>query len=509
MLRAVALPALASLPALMLFTACERSFENPSDPGAGRYSRPSEAFLERVGGRDPVEGDTVRFVGGVTSPEVEADGLVVAYAWDLDDDGDADTVLEGTDTLEMRVQEAGRRTVSLSLLDAAGFRSEASASFLVHPSLARIIRLGKDYAADCPVYAQEPALMRLVLALSHFATERSREDGFGTADFALKLAQALTGSAFPIGLLDGFDYSFSRGVYRFRNPTFELDVVFHYGSGAAGHAEGDTILANLFDLDSYVRDVRVTGFPPELRYSRGPLADLLDGDIAVDLDDPMDPEFDFRLDFDRVLVSFRRETRTYLALSNQELTLAGALLFTYYEGRARIAPLYPPDILGLYGRDSLELDFSGTRVFSRDLSIPWPYRSGDGVDTGLYRISLEQETLSQAFRFGDRDGVRKVFGEYAAINRLLVGDGEGPGGTLEAVHFEGAYSSLAPDSARFYCREPGEGIDPFGEAAFETAAEGRGAFAAPRFGYAFTFPYSTVEPWAGPAAATVTGPGGF
>lgn len=506
MLRASILPALA---ALMALAACGRGFENPSDPGAGGFSRRSDAFLERVGDRDPVEGDTVRFVGGVTSPEVEADGLVVAYAWDLDGDGDGDTVLAGTDTLAMRVQEPGRRSVSLSLADAAGFRSHASASFTVHPRLERIFRLGKDYASDCPVYAQEPELMRLVLAMSHFATERSREEGFGTADFALKLAQALTGSAFPIGLLDGFDYSFSRGVYRFRNPTFELDVAFHYGSGpgsgSAGKAPGDTILANLFDLDSYVRNIRVTGFPPELRYTRGPLADLLDGDIEVDFDDPMDPEFDFRLDFNRILVSFRRETRTYLALSNLESTLAGALLFTFYEGRARIAPLHPPDILGLHGRDSLELDFSGTRIFSRDLSIPWPYRSGDGVDTGLYRISLEQETLAQTFRFGDRDGVRKVFGEYAAINRLLAGEGGGSGGTLEAIHFEGGYSSVATDSARFFCREPGEGIDAFGEAAFETAAEGRGTFAARRFGYAFTFPYATVEPWAGPAEASRRG----
>ncbi len=488
----------AAVLAALSLAACVRDFGNPSDPGADRYSRRSQAFVERLGNPVPVEGDIVRFVGGVTSPEVEADGLVTAFGWDLDGDGKVDTVLEGTDTLALRAGEPGMRTVRVILSDAAGFRSEAADTFLVIPGLPRIIAAGgggRIYASDCPVYAQEPVLMRLALAMSHFATERSREEGFGTSDFALKLAQAVTGSVFPIGILEGFDYSFSRGIYRFRNAAFNLDVAFHYGPGMAGHAEGDTVRENLFDLGSYVRDVRVTGFPPELRYTRGPLAGLLEGGISVDLDDPTDPEFDFRVDFNRLRVSFRRATRTYLALSNQEFTMAGALLLTFFEGHARIAPLYPPDIPRLYGRDSLELDFSGTRVASRELSVPWSYDLDGRSDTGMYRISLEQETVSQAFRFGDAGGVRKVFGDYAAVNRLRAG---GEGGLRESIHFRGAYSSVAADSARFYCREPMEDAGLFGEAAFETETEGRGAFISRRFDYDFTFPYATVEPWAGP-----------
>jgi hypothetical protein len=475
---------------LALLTGCGRSFDNPSDPDAGRYTTKSEAFLKRLGETDPVEGDTVRFVGGVTSAPVEADGLVAEYAWDLDGDGTVDTIATGTDTLSMAAGAPGARKLRLILTDKAGRTDAAGLEYQVHPGLARLFRL-KGYPSDCPAYAHEPALMRMALALSHFAVERNREDGFASADFALKLAQALTGEAFPLSVLNGFDYSFSHGLYHFRNDDLTLDVAFHYGPGMPGHAEGDTIRSNLFDLESYVTDYDYTLLPPSFDYSQGPLADLVTGDIDVDAADLRHPRFDFRVDFNRIRMSFSRSTHTLLVLSNQEITLANALFFTLYEGKARMAPLYPPDLVRLYGRDSLELDFAGTRVSSPVLPLAWAYEENGVKDTAVYHLSLSQETLRQSYRFGDAGGVRKVFGEYAAVNRLGVGGG------LEAVYFKGGYSTTAPDSVRFYCREPMESPDLFGAAAFETAEAGRGSFASERYGYGFTFPFSTVEPWKG------------
>ena len=485
-----------------------RSFENPSDPDASEYTVSSEAFLRRLGEAEPVVGDTVRFFGGVTSDPVERAGLVVRHAWDLDGNGESDTALSGTDSVSIIATEAGARRIGLTLTDKAGLHSAASLDFQVHPRLSGLFRL-RGFDPACPAYAQESGLMRMALALSQFVSEKTREEGLSASGLALKVAQAVTGTAFPIGLLDGFDYSFSKGVYRIRNNTFALDAAFLYGPGLAGHAEGDTVRANLFDLDSYVTGVRATGFPPELKYNRGPLADLLSGDISVDTDDFEDPKFDFRLDFNRLRFTFARTTRTLFVLSNQEITLANALFFTFYEGRARIEPLYPPDLIRLYGRDSLELDFSGTKVSSPELPIAWPYevQGGNGgnggnevMDTAVYRLALVQETLRQKYRFGDADGVRKVFGTYAAVNRLGAA-----GDPLETVYFQGGYSSTAPDSARFYCDESMTEDRFFGAAALETESPGRGRFISGKYGYDFGFPFSTMEPWTGAAAGLPPG----
>jgi hypothetical protein len=226
------------------------------------------------------------------------------------------------------------------------------------------------------------------------------------------------------------------------------------------------------------------------------LADLVPDDIDVDASDPTDPHFDFEVDFNHIRMSFARSTRTLFVLSNQEITLANALFFALYEGKARMAPLYPPDLVRLYGRDSLELDFAGTKVSSPELTLAWAYEFDGAQDSALYHLSLAQETLRQTYRFGDADGLRKVFGEYAAVNRLGYRSGDGSG-ILEAVYFTGGYASTAPDSARFYCRESPEESEEFGTAAFETAAAGRGAFASERYGYGFGFPFSTLEPWKG------------
>jgi hypothetical protein len=468
-----------------------RDFENPSDPGASGYTVSSQAFLRRLGETEPVAGDTVHFYGGVASEPVERAGLVVRHAWDLDGDGESDTTLTGTDSLSIVATEAGSREVRITLTDKAGLSSTASLDFQVHPRLSGLFRL-QGFDPACPAYAQEPSLMRMALALSHFTIEKTREEGLSASDLALKVARAVTGAAYPIGLLDGFDYSFSKGIYRIRNHTFTLDAAFLYGPGLPGHAEGDTVRANLFDLDSYVTGVRTTGFPPELKYNRGPLADLLSGGISVDIDDIEDPKFDFRLDINRLRFTFSRSTRTLFVLGNQEITLANALFFTLYEGHARIAPLYPPDLIRLYGRDSLELDFSGTKVSSPELPIAWAYESDGVADTAVYRLALTQETIRQNYRFGDADGVRKVFGTYAAVNRLGAA-----GDPLEAVYFQGGYASTAPDGARFYCDEPMSEAGFYGEAAFETESPGRGRFESQRYGYGFGFPFSTEEPWDG------------
>lgn len=484
-----ALPIL-PLVTLTLLLGC-RDFGNPSDPGATGYTGRSEAFLKRLGDRDPVAGDTIRLVGGVTSAAVESSGLVVRYAWDLDGDGRIDTTLPGTDSLSLRVSESGTHKVALSLTDKAGFTSEAHLDFQVHPRLSGLFAL-PAYDSACPAYAQEPVLMRMALALSHFTLERTKAEGLSATDLALDVARALTGSAFPIGLLDGFDYSFGHGVYHFRNNGFTLDAAFHYGPGSAGHAEGDTIRSDLFSLDSYVTDVNTTLLPPSIGYSRGPLADLIDGDINVDIDDIRHPKFDFRIDFNRIRFSFSRTTRSLFVLSNEEITLANALFFTLYEGRARIDPLYLPDLIRLYGHDSLELDFSGTRVSSPELPLAWTYMENGVKDSAVYRLALVQETVKQNYRFGDAGGVKKVFGAYAAVNRLGAA-----GDPLEAVYFQGDYSTVAADSARFFCGEAMNADQFYGSAAFETDAEGRGSFSSKRYGYEFGFPFSTSQPWSG------------
>ncbi len=481
----------------LLLLGCNREYQNPSDPDADRFTVDSKAFLRRLDSASLIEGDTLRMYGGVTSRPVADDGLVVEYAWDRDGDGLADTVTQTADTLALPLSRSGDGKIGLTLTDQAGLRSSATLDYKVHPALAWQFRLAK-LDSGCPAYAQEPVLMRLALAVSQFSIEKTKEEGLENTEFALKIARALTGTAYPIGLLDGFDYSFANGVYHFQNGTFQIDVAFHYGPGMVGHAEGDTLKADLFDLDSYVRITDVTLIPPSVKYKTGPLADLIDGTIAVNTDDIRHPRFDFQVDFNRLRISFFRSTRTLLVLSNQEITLANALFFTLYEGRARLAPTYPPELIRLYGKDSLALDFSGTRISSPELPIRWPYADNGRQDTAVYRLALVQETLRQIYRFGDADGVNKVWGDYAAVNHL------GMNPTLEAVYFQGDYSSTAPDSARFYCDETMTAPSQFGTAAFETDVTGQADFQSDRYGYAFHFPFSTVEPWSGSPDALPT-----
>jgi hypothetical protein len=474
----------------ILILNCNREFENPSDPNSQRYTVKSESFLKRIGEIDLFAGDTLRIVGGVTSQPVVEDGLPKRFEWDLDGDGKIDTTTEGPDTLSVQVRGNGDYRVGLTVIDKAGFQNLASLAYRVHPNLNAQFRL-QTFDPDCPAYAQVPVLMRIALALSQFTVEKTKEEGFSNSDYISKIAGALTGTGFPIGALDGFDYSYSKGVYRFRNGTFYIDLAFHYGPGIVGHAEGDTIRANLFDLDSYVRITDITLFPPSVKYSLGPLADLIEGNIQVNIDNTRHPKFDFQLDFNTIQFSFSRNTRTWLLLSNQEITLANALFFTIYEGKARMAPTYPQDLIRLYGKDSLELDFSGSRISSPELSLSWHYTDKGIEDTAVYRIALFQETLRQSFRFGNSDGIKKVFGDYTSINRL--GDTQ----ALESVYFKGNYSSTGVDSAQFYCSEGLEMNTAFGVATFETATKDQADFKSSRYGYAFHFPFAIVEPWSG------------
>jgi len=473
---------------------CEREWDNPSDPQVKSYEVKSEAFIRVLGDGRPQVGDTLRIIGGLTSPPVEDKGLVVDYDWDLDGDGIVDTTLHSTDTLALVAFGLGRHQMALTLTDRAGFKNMARVEYQTYPNWNGLFDVdfnAKAYDSTCPIYAQEPVLMRLALTASQFTVEKNREEGIGAADFAIKLAQALTGSAFPLTVLQGFDFSFSKGVYRFRNDGFDLDLSFHYGAGISGHTEGDTVMANLFSLDSYVKNIDVSVLPPSLHYQPGPLASLIDGEIAVDIEDIVHPHFDFKVDFNRLRFSFFRQSRSLLVLSNAEITLANAFFFTLYEGKARLAPIYPPEIIRLYGRDSLAFDFSGTQISSPELPIRWTYSLDGKQDSGIYRLALEQEFLRQSYRFGDAGGVQKVFGDYQAVNRL------GEQGDLQEVFFQGNYSSTSSDSARFFCQESMAAEEMFGQSTFETETPGRGRFLSGRFEYGFSFPFSTVEPWKG------------
>lgn len=472
--------------ATLSLLACQRSFENPSDPSMERYTVKSEAFLKRLGANFPIEGDTVRLFGGLTSQPVEDERLVTRYAWDLNGDGKSDTVLSGTDSLNVVFPDPGMHAIGLTLTDKAGFENSADLSFPVYPNLGHVFEL-KRYDAACPVYAQEPLFMRLVLALSHFTVEKNRDEGLSSSALALKIAQALSGSAFPLHLFQGLDYTFSRGIYHFRNQGFEFDVALHYGPGVSGHNEGDTIFANLTDFKSYISDFDVDVLDPSITYTKGPLAYLIDGDIQVDLDNPRNPKFDFRVDFNRVRLSFYRQSHMRFVLSNNQITLANALFLTWYDGRARMAPLYPLELIRLYGRDSLALDFSGTKASSPELPLTWTFEKDGKKDSAVYRLALMQETLRQNYRFGNAGGIAKVMGDYAAVNRL------GENGDLQSVFFEGAYATTLADSARFYCREPMGAKEYFGTALFETATPNQGDFKADRYGYEFSFPFSTIE----------------
>ncbi len=115
-----------SIICILAIMSCVHNYDNPSDPKTESHTEQSHAILERTDQRKIIAGDAVPIRGGVSSDAVDEAELVTAYHWDYDGDGQIDTVLRETATLNIRFNHPGEYDVHILLEDKAGFSDSAS-----------------------------------------------------------------------------------------------------------------------------------------------------------------------------------------------------------------------------------------------------------------------------------------------------------------------------------------------------------------------------------------------
>lgn len=105
--------------------------------------------------------------------------------------------------------------------------------------------------------------------------------------------QMAVGMAVTMGL-NGIDFTDSKyeyhqgdGTYSYKSGETGWAVSVYWAKDEGGFKAGEKVTANLFDADSYVRNVRFDVAARKVRWEPGPLAFLVDGDVAFDADNPL------------------------------------------------------------------------------------------------------------------------------------------------------------------------------------------------------------------------------
>ncbi len=468
------------LPALM-FISCIGPLNNPSDSLADAFETESRAFVDRVSPFMAATGDTVVFLGGVTSEAVERAGLVTSFGWDLDNDGVVDTVLAGTDTLKMVYDSVGLASVRVILTDDLGETSEADT----------MVYLG--WSDECPVYAQFPITMIPVLHLGNYITYRNKTESLAFGTLLYEFVKNLVGTINPGTLTLPVRSSFSDGIYTLSNDSISCRAVFHYGTTGEGYSELDTIKHNLFEPSSYVSGISAANSFPWYTIEKGPLWHLV-SDTTIDLSNPGSPTVSFAIDLTEVYLSAYREVSDDYMMGFEmtpDGVITGGFVDSYlfhYHGKAKFLPTRVKTIPPLVLSDSLAFDLSGSEISSR--TIPLHFKVTDNGNTYEDSIRLDlgirQVMIDQVVRFGVSESNRRVTGTYSAVSRFAPFDKE-----VVRLFFTGNYSTAEKDTARFFCDE--SMTNQFGVLCFDTPDERSLTFESETYGYSFVIPDGFVQ----------------
>lgn len=81
-----------------------------------------------------------------------------------------------------------------------------------------------------------------------------------------------------------YNFSFEGGDYTYANDAAGYTFSLYFAEAFGSFQAGDKIPYNLFDPDSFVTDVSVSGFPSlSVDYEEGPLFDLVEGSVDFDV----------------------------------------------------------------------------------------------------------------------------------------------------------------------------------------------------------------------------------
>lgn len=332
-----------------------------------------------------------------------------------------------------------------------------------------------DLDGDCAFFAADSALMHTNLQFYDIMWEQTRADGLESIEFVEKLLADIAGYSIITLLKDNYDYSFDRGVYAFGSDGFEISCVFHYGAGIGTHTENDTIRSSLFSLESYVGAPKVVLVPPSYSFTKGPLFDLIDGEVSID----GSLNVSFAVNLSKVKVSFFRKAVASLSKMSMLVINDSLNLKTTHTSYARMAPVYVSAFPELFHNDSIILNHNGTSMETEPASLEVVFKTDTTWRKATYGFTIRQVVDTQETAYGKRDAVLKLSGKYTTTATL------GFDGYEQSVYFGGRYSSTVNDSSWFYCDRAEN--EEFGTLFFGEVADSVGTFTSVPYGYRFEY----------------------
>lgn len=388
------------------------------------------------------------------------------------------------DTMSIRVKPMEIVTVSTTLIDTLTYPHidtiPAPIGQIYLPVFPSIPGFPNIDGGECAFFTTDSSLMRTTLNFYDVMWEQTRSDGLEAIKFVEKLVSDIIGYSI-ITLVGGdYSYTFNNGIYLFSSSTgFKISCAFHYGAGIGGHAENDTIRANLFLAKSYISGLKGTLTSPFYSYTEGPLFDLLDGNVQID----KSLNVSFTVNFSKLKISFSRATVHESASLPIYVVNDSIGLPVTQTSYARMAPVYMLDFADLFHKDSILINHDGSSMSSKPVALNVIFRSDSTFRKATYSFTIQQKMDTQRTAYGDHNGILKLSGNYAATATL--GFNNFPNSTF----FTGRYSSAVHDSSWFYCDK--QLTNEFGTLFFGETSDSVGIFNSKKYNYAF--PYTPLK----------------
>ncbi|MBN1760998.1 MAG: PKD domain-containing protein [Chitinispirillaceae bacterium] len=328
---------------------------------------------------------------------------------------------------------------------------------------------------DCAIFAGDSALMHTNLQFYDIMWEQTKDDGLESIEFVEKLLADIVGYSIITLVGNDYTYTFNRGVYAFTSDDFQISCAFHYGDGIGTHAENDTVRSDLFTLDSYVGAPKVVLNPPSYSFTKGPLYELIDGDVSIDAS----LNVSFSVNFSKLKISFFRTTVTEVPEVPLYVVNDSLRLQTTHTSFTRMAPVYVRDFPALFQNDSLLIDHGGTSMETEPAPLKVVFRTDTSWQRITYAFTVKQVIDSQKTAYGKSNDVLKVAGTYSTMATL------GFDGHDQSIWFGGRYSSTVNDSSWFYCDR--QKTSEFGTLFFGVVTDSIGTFTSEPYGYGFEY----------------------
>ena len=330
-------------------------------------------------------------------------------------------------------------------------------------------------AGDCAFFAEDSSLMRTTMNCYDVMWEQTKADGFQTLEFIGKMISDIIGYSLITVFGSHYTYTYNNGAYLVTAPDFTVSCAFHYGAGVGSHAENDTVKANIFSTDSYISGIHAILTSPFYEYTKGPLFDLIDGDISID----GSLNVTYGVNFSKLKMSFFRETVHELPQFPLGVVNDSIQLKMRHDSFARMAPVAVRQFDDRFHEDSILIDHGGTVMTSQPVELKVTFAADSGYRTVSYAFTTRQIMNSQLTRYGNHGDTLKVSGSYRSSSAL------GFDGHEQWVYFSGRYSSTVSDSSWFYCDDVL--TDEFGTLFFGDGDGTTGEFTSDKFGYSFRY----------------------